>query len=644
MYKVFIDLNEELSRIDKETRSIRIAEAARRTSSSPAEFFLFPYRADDEGIHLAFRCDVDHFDNYIVFLEELGLDSSRFVEEYITLGEYYELVMEAKDAGLLHPEDEKEEDLLSYSLGDGVCTSSIPENEEPSRYGYRTDDESLGKRIERIVKAGGKESVPVCYYILEGSANRRRTILDNLFYALVRSGRLPEKSKYTSLDFNYYCSRYRTEWKVLNEVFNNTKDEPLAININEYLNISSQDKDAMEFARLVASNKRKVTMLIGDIFEEGLSEALVNSGVRVRVIQDSIYTRHEVEKAVQNQIDAYVNEDLFVHNTDRLFRKIRNCPRKYFSKQERDDLLDYIRDKVIIVPYRERMDSFINAYYVKENVPPMEVLARMPIVSEAKDTILKVLSDHYRLEEKKNNDPGNRPVYTKDYCDKRKDRPKTATDLASLNMILYGPHDESMYCTAKLYADILHECRITAEDRFLRITKGQVVSSNPDKTSGQLRRAFERSLGGVLYIEWQTEGDLFPLDRLLALMEEYDRKVVVILELSEQGMRDNQALTEEKFPYTIHFRHLSSDEAWNYLSYMAKEDGYILGKGVKEKLLDVLKNPVFGNANSLRSILERGKMNMAIRIAPSRTTLSNKTLSTLKPQDFEDFKDLKEGL
>ena len=29
MYKVFIDLNEELSRIDEETRSIRIAEAAR---------------------------------------------------------------------------------------------------------------------------------------------------------------------------------------------------------------------------------------------------------------------------------------------------------------------------------------------------------------------------------------------------------------------------------------------------------------------------------------------------------------------------------------------------------------------------------------------------------------------------------------
>ena len=122
------------------------------------------------------------------------------------------------------------------------------------------------------------------------------------------------------------------------------------------------------------------------------------------------------------------------------------------------------------------------------------------------------------------------------------------------------------------------------------------------------------------------EGDLLPLDRLLALMEEYDRKVVVILELSEQGMKDHQALTEKKFPYTIHFRPFTSDEAWNYLSYLAKEDGYILGKGVKEKLQDLLSNPEFGNANSLRSILERGKMNMAIRIAPSRTTLSDKTL------------------
>lgn len=626
MYKVFIDFNEELSRIDKETRSIRIAEAARRTSSSPAEFFLFPYRADDAGIHLAFRCDGGHFDNYIDFLEDLELDPSRFIQEYITLGEYYEHVMEAKDAGLLQPEDEKEEDLLSYFLDDGLYTSVIPEKKKPSWYGYNEDDDSQEQRMERIVKAGGKKSTPVCYYILERSANKRETILNNLFYSLVRCGRLPEKSKYTSLDFNYYCSRYRTEWKVLNEVFRSTKDEPLVININEYLNIPSQDKDAMEFARLVASNKRKVTMLLGDSFEEGLSEVLENSGVRVKVIQDSIYTRHEVEKAVQDEIDEYINDDLYVGNTDNLFRIIRNCPRKYFSKHELYSLMGYIRDKDIIVPFRERMDSFINAYYVKEKEPPLEVFAKMPLIPEAKNTILKVLSDHYRLEEKKVNTPGNRPVYTKDYCENRINRPKIATDLPSVSMILYGPQNEAMYSTAKLYADILHECCITAEDRFVRIKKGQIVSSNPDKTMGQLRKAFNRSRGGVLYIEWQKDG----LKPLLDLMEEYRREVVVILSLPEE----QQFLSAEVFPYTLHFRPFTSDEAWNYLTYLAKEDGYILGKGVKEKIQDLLSNPEFENANSLRSILERGKMNMAIRIAPSRTTLSDKTLSILKPQDF----------
>ena len=483
--------------------------------------------------------------------------------------------------------------------------------------------------MERIVKAGGKKSTPVCYYILERSANKRETILNNLFYALVRCGRLPEKSKYTSLDFNYYCSGYRTEWKVLNEVFRNTKDEPLVININEYLNIPSQDKDAIEFARLVASNKRKVTMLLGDSFEEGLSEVLENSGVRVKVIQDSIYTRHEVEKAVQDEIDEYINDDLYVGNTDNLFRKIRNCPRKYFSKHELYSLMGYIRDKDIIVPYHERMDSFINAYYVKEKEPPMEVFAKMPLIPEAKNTILKVLSDHYRLEEKKINTPGNRPVYTKEYCESRMNRPEIATDLPSVSMILYGPQDEAMYSTIKLYADILHECCITAEDRFVRIKKGQIVSSNPDKTMGQLRKAFNRSRGGVLYIEWQKDG----LKPLLDLMEEYRREVVVILSLPEE----QQSLSVEVFPYTLHFRPFTSDEAWNYFSYLAKEDGYILGKGVKEKIQDLLSNPEFGNANSLRSILERGKMNMAIRIAPSRTTLSDKTLSILKPQNFDDI-------
>lgn len=62
-----------------------------------------------------------------------------------------------------------------------------------------------------------------------------------------------------------------------------------------------------------------------------------------------------------------------------------------------------------------------------------------------------------------------------------------------------------------------------------------------------------------------------------------------------------------------------------------------MGKGVKEKLQSILNDPAYGSVNSLRAILERAKMNMSIRIAPSRTTLSDRSLTILRPQDFDDI-------
>lgn len=603
---MFIDasirLSEELRKTGKETMKRKIMEAAEKLSSSPNEFFLFPYFIDDEIIRYAFKADNAHQERDVSFAEELGLDPEEAVVETVLLGKYLELEMDAVKAGYL-PCSEKQEDLLSYCLDDYVYDYTIPERAS------KTNDKTLKKRLKRAVK----DSAPVCYYILNVYEDVRDQILYQLLPFLKSSG-------YKSLYLSEFCNRYGVQWKLLGEVLNKIKDKTVIIFLDEQVHIQPQDKALISFG--------PNTIFVGDILEEVLCKAMENSGVRVNVMQAHapIYTKQEVEKAVQYKIDEYINDDLYVGNTDNLFRKIRNCPRKYFSKHELHSLMGYIRDKDIIVPYRERMDSFINAYYVKEKEPPMEVFSKMPLIPEAKNTILKVLSDHHTLEEEKLHTFGKRPVYTKEYCESRMNRPEIATDLPSVSMILYGPQDEAMYSTARLYADILHECMITAEDRFVRITKGQVVSSNPDKTMGLLRKAFRRSRGGVLYIEWQKD----ELKPLLDLMEEYRREVVVILSLP----KEQQSLSAEVFPYTLHFRPFTSDEAWNYLSYLAKEDGYILSKGVKEKIQDLLSNPEFGNANSLRSILERGKMNMAIRIAPSRTTLSDKTLSILRPQDF----------
>lgn len=618
-----ICLNEKLRRNGRETRKRKIMEAAAKVNSSPDKLFVFPYHIDDEKILFACMTDRNHSESYYIFLEELGLDPSKLKGEEVTPGKYHELAMEAVEAGYLHTED-----FSSYCSDVWYSDFTIPEE----RYGYDSGNDVLKKRIAKTVKAGDKKPAPVCYYILEGNEKKRKTILEDLFHAL-------SVSEYKALWINDFCNRYGIQWKMVSEVYNIIKNGPVTIFLDDYLNIQSQDNDVIDFAKQAASNIDGVTVFLGDTFEEGLTEVLERNGVTVKLIQDNVYTKHEVINAVKDKIQEYIDDDRFnMPGTKWLFRKIRNCPRKYYSQHERNRFLYCIMNPEI-EPYRELRDSFINEYFENEKEPPMEVFAKLPLPSEAKDTIKSVISSHYLLEDEKvrGSKAGKRPVYTKDYCENRKNRPEIATDLPSVNIILCGPQDEIMHSTAKIYADILNECMITAEDKFVRITKGQIISSNPAKTMGLLRRAFDRSMGGVLYIDWQPDEQLFPIKHLLDLIDEYNRKVVVILGLSEQGMFKYQSLLEGQFPYSIHFRPLKYDESWKYLSYLAKEDGFILGKGVKEKLQSILNDPDYGNVNSLRAILERAKMNMSIRIAPSRTALSDRSLTILRPQDFDDI-------
>lgn len=618
-----ICLSKKLRRIGSETRKRKIMEVAAKVNSSPDELFVFPYNIDDEKILFACRTDRNHRKSYYIFPEELGLDSSKLKGEEVTPGKYHELAMEAVEAGYLHTED-----FSSYCSDVWYSDFTIPKE----RYSYDSGNDVLKKKIAKTVKEGGKKSVPVCYYILEGNEKKRETILEDLFHAL-------SVSEYKALWINDFCNRYSIQWKMISEVYSKIKDKPVTIFLDDYLNIQSHDNDIIDFAKLAASNTDGVTVFLGDTFEEGLTEALERNGVTVKLIQDNVYTKHEVINAVKDKRQEYIDDDRFnMPGTKWLFRKIRNCPRKYYSQHERNRFIYYIMNPEI-EPYRELRDSFINAYFENEKEPPMEVFAKMPLTSEAKDTIKSVISSHYMLEDEKVRGPkaGKRPVYTKDYCENRKNKSEIATDLPSINMILYGPQDEIMHSTAKIYADILHECMITAEDKFIRINKGQIISSNPDKTIGLLKRAFEKSIGGVLLIDWQPDEQIFPLKHILDLMDEYNRKVVVILVLSDQGMMKYQSLLEDKFPYSIHFRPLTFEESWKYLSYLAKEDGFILGKGVKEKIQSMLNNPDYGNVNSLSAILERAKMNMSIRIAPSRTALSDRSLTILRPQDFDDI-------
>ena len=220
-------------------------------------------------------------------------------------------------------------------------------------------------------------------------------------------------------------------------------------------------------------------------------------------------------------------------------------------------------------------------------------------------------------------------------------------------MIFYGDRGTGKKRTAELYASVLNQFGLIVKDSFSSITKGEVISEYPKETVNRIKRILERNKGGVVYIDWgerviseeeNKEEDIL-LDSIIRLMDEYKRKMVIILSTSDKSMKDHFSSSSEPFsfiPYILHFPSQSLDDLWSYFSFLVSKEGYVCGKGVKEKVKEVLENNMtkenFAGRISVRRIFENAKMNMALRLSSSDfSTLPDSTFITLKAQDFNNL-------
>ena len=100
------------------------------------------------------------------------------------------------------------------------------------------------------------------------------------------------------------------------------------------------------------------------------------------------------------------------------------------------------------------------------------------------------------------------------------------------------------------------------------------------------------------------------------------------------------------FPYSLYFPTLTIDNLWKYFSFVASNDGYKLGKGLKGKVMAILedmkKEDNFAGRISVQRLFEKGKMNMARRLSSSDfSTLPDSAFITLQSRDFDNITALK---
>ena len=646
-YKSVIVLREEIKGIKKE-ELIRKAKTAAGKVEKLGAFSIFPYLLDEESLHVAYYSTKSCLSCFYDYLEYMNLEESKFSREKISNSIYQEYNKEARNKGYIYYPPRLSKKLSPSQLDEMVEVLDVPTGKlhMPMSVEYPI---SLRSEIERI-KNDKSHNSNVFYYIVSEESDRREAMRKALISSLRENGMISSSSYFTlSLEKDY--SGYDSNWSIVDELYKRATDSPVVFSLYPSHTIISSDPEAKSLAQSMANNQGKnITILEGYRYSEGLVTAIKEKcqDFRFVLLEDPGYTKEDLKIIARKSYD----EDLYI-DYKYIYKQIDNSDQKYFDEGFVSDFQGNIygyKDEKEEENKKKFRASLLNSFYRNESNSPMDALKEEPLQKEAKALISDILSQHERMEERKLRGLDMKPLYRESYNDWRENPYDITTDIPSLNMVFYGDRGRGKKTTAKLYTGILHQYGLIVKDSFKIITKGEVISKNSNDTINLIKRAFDDNKGGVVYIDWGERGiseeeEYSLLTSIMKLIDEYKRKLVVILSLSERSMKEYLSIspnTLSTFPYTLHSSSLTLDDLWAYFSFLVSKEGYKPGKGLKEKVMTILesmsKKENFAGLISVQRLVEKGKMNMAHRLSSSDfSSLPDSAFVNLKAQDFDNL-------
>ena len=646
-YKSSILLSEELKRLETEELEKKVVETAKRVQRFPC-FFIFPFLFDKDSIHVACEVYKNCLSYFYDFLKELGLEESKFSRKKISYNEYEERLTEATNCGY------KFYSTRLYKGQEEIVEELEVPREEVVMPRHTEYPISLKREIKRI--QDNSNLSPAIYYIVSENEKRREAMREALIYSLKEEGRISSPHYFNLiLEKDYYG--YNSNWSLVDSLYEKAKDCAVTFSLSFDSPISSFDNVAKDFATSLAKHHdRCITIIESDRYLESLVK-IINKECqysRLILLEDPGYTKEDLKNIAKH----YEDEDLYI-DYEYVFNKIDNSIERYFNEEYVNDLEDHIyeldRFDSLREADKEGNDSFLSSFYIKKDSSPIDTIKEEPILEGAKTLIDDIIREHDFLEERKLRglEGDIKPLYRESYNKWRRYSYEITTELPSLNMIFYGDRGTGKKRTAELYASVLNQFGLIVKDSFSSITKGEVISEYPKETVNRIKRILERNKGGVVYIDWGERGiseeenkeeDIL-LDSIIRLMDEYKRKMVIVLSMSEKSMKAHFSSNNETLsfvPYILHFPSQSLDDLWSYFSFLVSKEGYVCGRGVKKKMKEVLENEKtkenFAGRISVRRLFENAKMNMALRLSSSDfSTLTDSAFITLKAQDFNNL-------